>query len=274
MKQASVVGVLCVVAFSVAAVSGLCQPKAVSGALNLVAAENGGRVHAVSSEARDRNGQVIPQWAARNLIDGKYVVGSFVPPDSYGWSSQKAPTPENPEWIVVAFKNDETRLINRIVIDPTTDDPPIIGRWVRDVELQVSTTKPDGPYKSIGRFIVVNRPIKQTFEFPPVEARYVRLVILSNHGSDKCVEMGEFEVYEAIISGSELDEMIMRLENLLQDLKRYRDGMLYQQQRQIVDAITEKKPPAGAPAQQPTTEEGAKPAEGDQVQPSPGEKPQ
>ncbi len=249
------VGVLAVAAVSWAA------PKTVSGAVNLVAAENDGRVVAVSSEARDQNGQVLAPWAARNLIDGKYVVGTFVPPDSYGWSSQVPPTPEAPQWATFAFKNDETRLVNRIVIDPTTDDPPIIGRWVRDVELQVSTTTADGPFKAVGRFIVVNRAIKQTFEFPPVEARYVRLVLLSNHGSDKCVEMGEFEVYEAIIGGDELDQLIIRLENLLQDLKRYRDGMLYQQRRGVIEAVTEKKPPAeGGDQQKP--EGGNQPAPG------------
>jgi len=228
------------------------QPKAVSGAVNIAAAEAGGRIVAVSSEARDRNNQVIPQWAAHNLIDGKYVAGTFVPPDSYGWSSDKPPTPEKPESFVVAFKGDQTRLISRIVIDPTTDDPPYIGRWVRDVELQVSTTTADGPFKSIARFVVLARPIKQSFEFPPVEARYVRILITSNGGSDKCVEMGEFEVYEAIISGDVLDQLIIRMENLLQDLKRYRDGVLYQQGRDTTEDVTRKAPPAG--------QEGATPA--------------
>jgi hypothetical protein len=228
--------------------TGRAAPVVTSGVVNLVAAENGGRIVAVSSEARDRNGQVIPQWAARNLIDGKYVVGTFVPPDSYGWSSASAPSPEHPEWIVFAFRNDETRLINRIVIDPTTDDSPLIGRWVRDVEVQVSSTTPNGPYKSVGRFIVVNKPIKQTFEFPPVEARYVRLVITGNHGSDKCVEMGEVEIYEAIVSSDVLDQLIIRLENLLMDLKRYRDGMLYQQAQQAIEAVTRKPAPPGAVA--------------------------
>lgn len=226
------------------------QPKAVSGAVNIAAAEQGGRIVAVSSEARDRNNVVIPQWSARNLLDGKYVVGTFVPPDSYGWSSNRAPTADQPEWVVIAFKNDETRLINRIVIDPTTDDPPYIGRWVRDIELQVSTTTPDGPFKTVGRFVVVNKPIKQTFEFPPVEARYVRVLILSNHGSDKCVEMGELEVYEAIVPGDVLDQLIIRLENLLDDLKRYRDGVLYQQARRVEEAVTKPaQPPAEATAQ-------------------------
>lgn len=248
------------------------QLKVVSGEVNIVAAANGGRIVAVSSEARDQNGRVIPQWAAKNLIDGKYVVGNFVPPDSYGWSSDRAPTPDHPEWVIFAFKNDQTRLINRIAIDPTTDDPPFIGRWVRDVELQVSTTTPSGPYKTVGRFIVVNKAIKQTFEFPPVEARYVRLVIHSNHGSDKCVEMGEFEVYEAIVSTDVLDQLIIRLENLLRDLKRYRDGVLHQQIEQTVEKITSKpappkeksKPAAGGSQggqQPPKTEGSAKPQE-------------
>jgi hypothetical protein len=222
------------------------QPKAVSGAVDIAGVDQGARVVSVSSEARDRNNQVIPQWTSRNLIDGKFVVGNFVPPDSYGWSSDKPPTPEKPEWFVIAFKGDQTRLINRIVIDPTTDDPPYIGRWVRDIELQVSTTTADGPFKSIGRFVVVAKPIKQTFEFPPVEARYIRILIYANHGSDKCVELGEFEVYEAIISGDVLDQLIIRLENLLQDLKRYRDGVLYQQGRDLTEDVTRKAPPPPA----------------------------
>jgi len=55
------------------------------------------RIVAVSSEARDRNNQVIPQWRAHNLIDGKYVAGTFVPPDSLRAGPRiKPPTPEKP----------------------------------------------------------------------------------------------------------------------------------------------------------------------------------
>ncbi len=226
------------------------QPPVVPGAKNIAAAANGGRIVAVSSEALDKNGRVIPQWAAKNLIDGKHVVGTFVPADSYGWSSNRAPTADKPEWVIIAFAGEQTHLIGRMVIDPTTADPPIIGRWVRHIELQVSNTTVDGPYKTVGHFTVVNRPIKQTFDFPPVEARYVRLVIWSNHGSDKCVEMGEVEIYEAIVGDDVLDQLIMRLENLLQDLKRYRDGLLYRQQRERTEQQTRKEAPPEAAQQQ------------------------
>jgi len=209
-----------------------------AGGTNLAAAEMGGRIVAFSSQAVDENGKVMPEWQVTNLIDGKHVLGNYTPADSYGWSSQYAPSEESPEWVVFAFAQDQTRLLRRIVIDPATDDPLFIGRWVRDVELQVSTTTPEGPYKTVGRFLVVNKPIKQHFDFLPVEARYVRLVITSNHGSDKCVEMGEVEIYEAIVGDSALDDVIVRLENLLQELKQLRDYKLYQQEQKTLEEVT------------------------------------
>lgn len=216
-----------------------------AGATNLAAAENGGRIVAFSSQALDENGQVMPEWQVTNLLDGKHVLGSYTPADSYGWSSQYAPAEESPEWIVFAFAQDQTRLLRRIVIDPATDDPLFIGRWVRDVELQISTTTSEGPYKTVGRFLVVNKPIKQHFDFLPVEARYVRLVITSNHGSDKCVEMGEVEIYEAIVGDSVLDDVIVRLENLLQELKQLRDFKLYQQEQETLEEVlSQPQPPA------------------------------
>ncbi len=209
-----------------------------AGVTNLAAAEMGGRIVAFSGQAVDENGKVMPEWQVTNLIDGKHVLGNYTPADSYGWSSQHAPSEESPEWIVFAFAQDQTRLLRRIVIDPATDDPPFIGRWVRDVELQVSTTTPEGPYKTVGRFLVVNKPIEQHFDFLPVEARYVRLLITSNHGSDKCVEMGEVEIYEAIVGDSALDDVIVRLENLLQELKHLRDFKLYQQEQKTLEEVT------------------------------------
>ncbi len=209
-----------------------------AGGTDLAAAEMGGRIVAFSSQAVDENGKVMPEWQVTNLIDGKHVLGTYTPADSYGWSSQHVPSEESPEWVVIAFANDQTRLLRRIVIDPATDDPAFIGRWVRDVELQVSTTTPEGPYKTVGRFLVVNKPIEQHFDFLPVEARYVRLVITSNHGSDKCVEMGEVEIYEAIVGDSALDDVIIRLENLLQELKRFRDFQLYQQEQKTLEEVT------------------------------------
>lgn len=248
--------VLCALVTVAVATSALAaETRFVAGATNIAAAELGGKIIAFSSQAADANSKALPQWSPKNLIDGKFVIGEAIPPDSYGWSSSKAPTDTDPQWIIFAFANEQTRLISRIAIDPTTADPSFIGRWARDFEIQVSNTTKDGPWKNVGRFVAMNKPIKQSFDFPPVEARYVKLIMTTNHGSDRCVEMGEFEVYEAIVGDDNLDQLIMRLENLLNDLKHYRDGTLYKANRDSLEkATTKPAPPAGTATTPPATD--------------------
>jgi hypothetical protein len=208
----------------------------VAGTKNLVARENGGKIAKFSSQAVYENGQPIPQWAVTNLIDGKHVVGSHTPENSYGWCSQGVPSPDDPAWII--FELPEQRLISRVVIDPTTDDPEWLGRWVKNIRISVSTAGVDGPYKQVGTYVVVRQGIKQTFDFTPVEAQWIKVDITSNWGSDYCVGMGEFEVYEAIVGDDVLDQLISRLDTLLTDLKRYRDSQRYQQVQENTEAVT------------------------------------
>lgn len=228
------------------------------GSTNLLLAANGGKIVAFSSQLLDEHGKPVPQWQAANLIDGKYVTGNYRPADSHGWSSNIPPSPTNPQWIIFALPGDpvQTRLIGRIVIDPTTPDPPFIGRYAKDFELYVSATTPDGPWALVKRGQLLNKPIKQTFDFLPVEARYLRLVITSNWGSDRYVELGEVECYEAIASDDALDGLIVRLESLLQDLKRYRDSVKLNQ-----PLFPELKPaPGGTAAPEPPAPDQGAPA--------------
>lgn len=229
------------------AAPGYAAEPIVAGITNIAAAANGGHIVAFSSQALDENGKVMPEWQVTNIIDGKQVVGNYTPADSYGWNTQYVPSNTDPQWVVIAFEGDRTHLLRRIVIDPATDDPDFIGRWVRDIEVQVSTTTPEGPYRPVTRPLVMNKPIEQSFDFLPVEARYVRLIITGNHGSDKCVGIGEVEIYEAIVAESIIDDLIVRLEGLLNDLKRYRDFQLYRQEQETLEAVTTKPtPPASS----------------------------
>jgi len=196
-----------------------------AGSTNLLLSANGGRIISYSREVLDQNRQPVPQWQVTNLIDGQYVTGSYRPENSHGWSSNLAPKQTAPEWIVFAFPNEQTRLISRLVLDPTTIDPPLIGRAAKDFELYASATTKDGPWALVKRGQLLNKPLKQTFDFLPVEARYLRLMITSNWGSDRFVELGEVECYEAIAGDGSLDQLIIRMESLLQDLKRYRDSV-------------------------------------------------
>ena len=198
-----------------------------AGATNIALATNGGRVVAFSSQELDANGQPVDQWQIGNLIDGKRIVGSAIPADSYGWSSNNAPSPTEPEWFILAFKDDRTRLISRVRLDPVTEDAS--WRWVKNFSIQVSSTTTDGPWVEVKSGLLLDKPIVQTFDFPPVECRYLKLVITSNWGSDRSVSLGEIEVYETIAGSDTLDQLILQLENLLQDLKRYRDSVRYNQ---------------------------------------------
>ncbi len=238
--------VLVIAAIAVSITVPVWAAPTVAGTTNLVAAENGGRIVAFSSQAEDENGQPIQVWSVSNLIDGKFVVGSHTPADSYGWRTQNVPSPDRPEWVI--FELPEQRLISRVVVDPTTDDPEFLGRWAKNIRLSVSTESPDGPYKTVGTYLVVRRGIKQSFDFTPAEARWVKLDITSNWGSDFAVELGEFEVYEAIVGDDVLDQLITRLTTLLDELKRYRDSQRYRQHQQSTQEVTTKP--------EPPTEEG------------------
>ena len=93
-----------------------------AGSTNLLLSTNGGRVIAFSSQMVDEMKQPVPQWQVTNLIDGQYVSGTYRPANSHGWSSNLPPTPTNPQWVIFALPGDpvQTRLISRVVIDPTT----------------------------------------------------------------------------------------------------------------------------------------------------------
>jgi len=235
---------LITVVLALAAAAGWAQ-QTMAGTRNLISEANGGQIVKFSSQLVDENGQPIAQWAATNLIDGMYVVGTHTPENSYGWCSQNVPSPAEPEWII--FQLPEARLISRIVIDPTTDDPEWLGRWVKNIRLSVSTQSADGPYTDVGSYLVMRQGIKQTFDFTPREARWIKLDITSNWGSDFCVGFGEFEVYEAVLGDDELDQLISRLDTLLLELKRYRDSQANQQAEANTQAVTAPPAPA-APA--------------------------
>lgn len=224
-----------------------------AGSTNQLLAANGGKIISFSSQRLDENRQPVPQWQASNLIDGQFVTGTYRPENSCGWSADVPPKPNAPAWIVFAVANEQTRLLSRLVIDPTTVDPTLIGRGAKDFELYASITTPNGPWALVKRGQLINKPFKQTFDFLPTEARYLRLVILTNWGSDRDVQLGEVEAYEAIAGDDMIDSLIVRMESLLNDLKRYRDSVklnqpLYPELRTAPGTAAPAAPATASPA--------------------------
>lgn len=193
-------------------------------ATNLAASAAGGTVVAVSSQVKHEDGRLDPQWQVANAFDGIRVLQGRTAETSLGWATNAAPQPGQPEWVVVTFGPEApvTR-IGRLGIDPATPSSPNLGRWVRTVELQVSSAGENGPYHSVGRFLVLNEAGLQRFDFPPVPCRYVRLLLLENHGSDRRVELGEIEIHPATEQAGTVVDITRKLEHVLARLTELRD---------------------------------------------------
>ncbi len=193
------------------------------GAVNIVAREQGGQVIKASSEIREsRKGPVSAEWRKENLIDGKRVEGEIVPANSYGWATTTAPAVREPAWVVFGFAGNRQRLIGAVRIDPRTNDPRVIGRWVKNFTVEVSVIGAEGPWQRVSNFECINVARPQRFVLPaPTPAKYVRLLINSNHGSNARVGFGEFEVFEALVGDDELTKAIEGMESELARLRRF-----------------------------------------------------
>ncbi len=194
---------------------------------SLIAAANGGRVVKCSSEALGEDEKPLGQWRAANLIDGLIATADREPEhNSFGWSSNAAPSPDHPELVVFEVPGPTTRVIDAAVVDPTTRDPWGMMRGAREIEIAVSTQDPDGPWEALGRWQLPLEPSPQLFHFPPTEAKYVRLMVFSNYDSDRYVELGEFGVFRLSEKVDPLRGISLGLRNCVIDLKKYREGAL------------------------------------------------
>ncbi len=180
---------------------------------NIALAKNGGRVIAVTSTLDND-----PAFNANNLIDGQ-VTSAARPKSSSGWASNRF-DPIDMETVTLGFKGDVTRRIGKVVLNPSSNVTP--ERWAKDVEIQVSTEGPDGPYRPVIFATMRKAAVPQEFKFVPAEAKYLRLVFRSNWGSDRAVALGEVEVYEAIGQSDPIGQIIYQLEGAVSELSRFR----------------------------------------------------
>lgn len=192
---------------------------------NIAAARNGGHIVDVTSTFGND-----PNYSADHLIDGtNYSLADGK--GSAGWASEGF-VPGR-QWVTIGFKDDRTRLVSKIVINPTSDLSTL--RWVSRVDVQVTTGSPkDGPWNSIAVINVRPDAANQDFEVKPSEAKYVRFVFTANGpgnvsplgdpsiSSDRSVALGEIEIYEPIAAANDLTPLISRFRQILIDLKTLR----------------------------------------------------
>jgi hypothetical protein len=185
-----------------------------TGLVNIAAATSGGRV-IESTSTLDNN----TEFAASNLIDGQvYNVTTKV--GSAGWISNKF-DPVSMDAVTIGFKDNEIQKIGKLVINPASSAAP--ERWAKDIEVQVSTEAATGPYTPVAQITLKRSPEPQEFVILPAEARFVRLMVRSNWGSDRAVALGEVEIYAAIDQGDAMGNVIGRLESAIKDLQRFNE---------------------------------------------------
>lgn len=183
--------------------------------VNIAAADNGGRVIDTTSVFNNDTA-----FGANNLIDGK-IYDPASKNSSNGWVSNKYDS-INMESVTLGFADNALKNIGKIVINPNAGVAP--ERWAKDIEVQVSTTSPQGPYRPIAQLTLKRSATNQEFIVLPTPARFVRLVMRSNWGSDRAVALGEVEIYEGIGTDDANGALISRLESAINDLKRFRDA--------------------------------------------------
>jgi hypothetical protein len=192
---------------------------------NIAAAANGGRIVDVTSTFNND-----PAYAAEQVIDGQnYSFDKNTGPN--GWASQGF-VPGR-EWVTIGFRDDRTHVINKVIINPVSNQSSL--RWASRVEVQVTTeSAKDGPFRTVAALNIRQEAVNQDFKISPVEAKYVRFVFTANGGgnplpnadpnvgSDRAVSVGEIEIYQPDISTSDLEAIIGRFNLVLTGLIRLR----------------------------------------------------
>jgi len=184
--------------------------------LNIAAASRGGRVLSASSMLDNQE-----EYSAKNLIDEQVYTGSGK--GSFGWVSNRY-DPINMEYVTLGFKDNALRTIGKIAINPAAFVAR--ERWAKDVSVQVSSESAEGPFTPVLELTLRQSPERQEFKFMPVEARFVRIQVRTNYGSDRAVALGEVELYEAIDTNDKFGDVIGRLEGTIADLKKFQQTQL------------------------------------------------
>ncbi len=116
--------------------------------------------------------------------------------DSSGWSSTDDYLPQD---LVFAFRGDQVALIDRIVLNPKTNDDQ--ATWVKTFTVAVSTENPLDGFQEVGQFTLTQEPRDQAF---PIKrrARFVKLRVLKNYGGNR-TSLGEVKIIEGAEPGYE-----------------------------------------------------------------------
>ncbi len=154
------------------------QPAVGTKDVDLVSLDMGGRVESATS-----NGGVTIDEG--RLIDGNPRTSWFSAADG-----------KFPVEIVFSFSGRQPALIQSITLVPSREAPT----HPKDLEVWTSTESATAGFRKVTAFTAARDGV-QTFPIPPVEARFVKLSILSNYGDPQRTSISKVKVIEGTKPG-------------------------------------------------------------------------
>jgi PKD repeat protein len=103
------------------------------------------------------------------------------------------------QWLKLVLPRADAWVIDQVALEPVTFSAV---ETPRDFEVQVSTTtSEEAAFATVLTATLRNNGTLQTFSFPPVEARYVRLLLKNNYGATSLINLKTFWVFSPQIGG-------------------------------------------------------------------------
>jgi hypothetical protein len=149
---------------------------------NVLSVDAGARVESATSEYDP------VETPATRLIDAR---------QDGQWCSSKPPN--YPQDVVFSFLGHQQVLIASVVINLKTNEPA--ERSAKDVEVWSATASQATAFTKVGSATLSEDESDQTVTTVPFEARYLKIRILSSHGSTDYVELGKVKAIEGRRAG-------------------------------------------------------------------------
>jgi len=121
-------------------------------------------------------------------FEAKHLINEYVGDGYPGWRSAAATFPQD---VVVA--HDSAVDMSKVILTQQPNEP--METWAKDFEVDVSTEAPDRGWGKVGTWRLMQVRSPQRFTFPAAPSKWVRLRLLSNHGSSAYTSLGEFDAY-------------------------------------------------------------------------------
>jgi hypothetical protein len=162
--------------------------------VNLVATDVGGGVE-------DLTGNYGPGFTGRWLIDGA-VDPPWKVPGTWTWNSLS--WVKYPTEVVFSFFERQPALVGAVSIvlpeQTTAELPEETSAAPKDVEVWTSMESPAAGFRQVAKATLEPMPGEQKIEFPAIEARYVKLRVVSGQSS-KELEVSEVRIFESVRDG-------------------------------------------------------------------------